>query len=351
MAAGSARATTVHAPSGMVATADHLASSAGVAALRAGGSAVDAAVAAGAVLAVTNQHQCGMGGDLFALVHEPGRPVTALCAAGRAGSGADAVQARVEGLSRLPFHDDIRAVTIPGCVDGWTGAPPPPRAPADRPGARRRHHLRRDGVPRVAAAVRDGPRRPRPRRGRRLPRPGDGGRRQAAHRHPHPPPRGGRRPGGDRGRGPGRVLRRAVRRRAAPARRLAVHPRRPVGVPGRVGGAAAGAGVGPRRPRAPAAVAGLPDAGRGVGGRGPRPARRPLRPGLGPPAGRVGPGGRDRPRRGAGRGGRRRRAADRGAPGRPAGRRSTPTGAAAAPRRRATAAPPCAARSTATGWG
>lgn len=119
MAAGSARATTVHAPSGMVATADHLASSAGVAALRAGGSAVDAAVAAGAVLAVTNQHQCGMGGDLFALVHEPGHPVTALCAAGRAGSGADAVQARVEGLSRLPFHDDIRAVTIPGCVDGW----------------------------------------------------------------------------------------------------------------------------------------------------------------------------------------------------------------------------------------
>jgi gamma-glutamyltranspeptidase / glutathione hydrolase len=119
MAAVSARTTTVHAPSGMVATACHLASSAGVAALRAGGSAVDAAVAAGAVLAVTNQHQCGMGGDLFALVHEPGRPVTALCAAGRAGSGADAVQARVEGLARLPFHDDIRAVTIPGCVDGW----------------------------------------------------------------------------------------------------------------------------------------------------------------------------------------------------------------------------------------
>jgi gamma-glutamyltranspeptidase / glutathione hydrolase len=116
---GSGGTATVHAPSGMVATADHLASSAGVAALRAGGTAADAAVAAGAVLAVTNQHQCGVGGDLFALVHRSGEPVAALCAAGRAGSGADAVQARIEGLSRLPAFGDVRAVTVPGCVDGW----------------------------------------------------------------------------------------------------------------------------------------------------------------------------------------------------------------------------------------
>ncbi|MDD9370281.1 MAG: gamma-glutamyltransferase, partial [Acidimicrobiales bacterium] len=119
MTVDTAGAATAHAPSGMVATADHLASSAGVAALRAGGTAADAAVAAGAVLAVTNQHQCGMGGDLFALVHRPGEPVVALCAAGRAGSGADAVQARVEGLTRLPAAGDVRAVTVPGCVDGW----------------------------------------------------------------------------------------------------------------------------------------------------------------------------------------------------------------------------------------
>jgi gamma-glutamyltranspeptidase/glutathione hydrolase len=103
----------------MVAAVDHLASSAGVAVLRAGGTAADAAVAAGAVLAVTNQQESGMGGDLFALVHRPGEPVAALCAAGRAGSGADAVALRAEGNDRVPPVRDIRCVTVPGCVDGW----------------------------------------------------------------------------------------------------------------------------------------------------------------------------------------------------------------------------------------
>ena len=111
---------TVHAPAGMVASADHLASSAGVGVLRDGGSAVDAALAAAAVLAVTSPHMCGMGGDLFALVHRPGEPVAALCAAGRAGSGADPLQLRVEGYDlHVPAQGDIRAVTVPGCVDGW----------------------------------------------------------------------------------------------------------------------------------------------------------------------------------------------------------------------------------------
>src|ERR671910_218251 len=109
---------TVRAPHGMVAAADHLASSAGVDALRAGGTAADAAVAAGAVLAVTNQHQCGLGGDLFALVARPGEPVAALCAAGRAGSGADAARLRADGLERMPPQGDVRAATVPGCVDG-----------------------------------------------------------------------------------------------------------------------------------------------------------------------------------------------------------------------------------------
>lgn len=103
----------------MVATADQLASSAGLSILRSGGNASDAAIAAAAVLSVTSPQACDLGGDLFALVHRPGEDVTALCAAGRAGSGADALQMRCENLEQIPPRGDIRAVTIPGCVDGW----------------------------------------------------------------------------------------------------------------------------------------------------------------------------------------------------------------------------------------
>jgi gamma-glutamyltranspeptidase/glutathione hydrolase len=116
------RSTTRHAPHGMVASVDHLASAAGVAMLRAGGSAADAAIAASAVLAVTAPHLCGMGGDLFALVHDPrsaGEPPATLNASGRAGSGADPVQLRIEGHTVMPFRHDIRSAPVPGCVDGW----------------------------------------------------------------------------------------------------------------------------------------------------------------------------------------------------------------------------------------
>ena len=110
---------TVHAPNGMVCSVDHLASEAGVSLLRSGGSAADAAVAASAVLAVTTQHMCGMGGDLFALVHHERGAPAALAAVGRAGSGADAGAMRAEGLRAIPMIGDVRAATVPGCVDGW----------------------------------------------------------------------------------------------------------------------------------------------------------------------------------------------------------------------------------------
>ena len=102
----------------MVASADQIASQAGMVAFHRGGNAVDAAIAANAAIAVTSPHLCGLGGDLFAVVHT-GRSVAALNASGRSGSGADPVALRAAGHAEMPFRHDIRSVTVPGCVDGW----------------------------------------------------------------------------------------------------------------------------------------------------------------------------------------------------------------------------------------
>jgi len=112
---------TVVAPAGdgLVCSVDRLASEAGIELLRAGGNAVDAAIATSAALAVTTPHMCGMGGDLFALVHDANGPPSALNASGRAGSGADPDRLRAEGHHEMPFRDDVRSAPVPGCVDGW----------------------------------------------------------------------------------------------------------------------------------------------------------------------------------------------------------------------------------------
>lgn len=110
---------TVSSPDGAVCSVDHHASTAGVTMLRAGGNAVDAAIATSAALAVTTQHMCGLGGDLFALVHHGDATPDCLNSSGRAGSGADPAGLRAEGATTMPFRGDIRSVPVPGCVDGW----------------------------------------------------------------------------------------------------------------------------------------------------------------------------------------------------------------------------------------
>ena len=105
----------------LVATVDHRASSAALGVLADGGTAVDAAIAANAVLGVTQPHQCGMGGDLLALVHRGEGPPACLDATGRAGSGADPGRLLDAGRTTMPYRGDIAAVTVPGCVDGWLG--------------------------------------------------------------------------------------------------------------------------------------------------------------------------------------------------------------------------------------
>lgn len=108
----------VYAPEAMAVSADGLATSAALGVMRRGGSAVDAAIAANAVLTVTLQNQCGLGSDLFALVHRPGKEPRVLAGAGRAGSGANADALRHAGFESMP-PGDINRVTVPGCVDGW----------------------------------------------------------------------------------------------------------------------------------------------------------------------------------------------------------------------------------------
>ena len=108
----------VRAPRAMVATADQLATQAGMSIAALGGNAVDIALAASAAIAVCGPHLNGLGGDLFALVHD-GSEVHALNASGRAGSGADPTALRADGHTTMPLRNDIRTVTVPGFVDGW----------------------------------------------------------------------------------------------------------------------------------------------------------------------------------------------------------------------------------------
>jgi gamma-glutamyltranspeptidase/glutathione hydrolase len=115
------RFSSVRATRAMVASADQIATQAGLRAVAIGGNAVDAAIATNAAIAVTGPHMCGLGGDLFALVHsgDVGGEVHALNATGRAGSGADAAALRDQGHTEMPFALHLQAVTVPGCVDGW----------------------------------------------------------------------------------------------------------------------------------------------------------------------------------------------------------------------------------------
>ena len=104
---------------GVIATAQPLASAAGLRMLLDGGNAIDAAVAAAAVLGVTEPFQTGLGGDCFALIHDPriGR-VYALNASGPAPQAARLEDYLGRGLTAMPEHGPL-SWTVPGCVDGW----------------------------------------------------------------------------------------------------------------------------------------------------------------------------------------------------------------------------------------
>ncbi len=110
----------VYAPHGIVATSQPLASSAGIAVLQKGGNAIDAAIAAAAVLTVTEPMMTGIGGDMFALVWlAKEQRLVALNASGRAGALMTRAELVKRGRTRMPTRG-IETVTVPGALAGWS---------------------------------------------------------------------------------------------------------------------------------------------------------------------------------------------------------------------------------------
>jgi gamma-glutamyltranspeptidase / glutathione hydrolase len=104
---------------GIVATESPLASKAGAAILERGGNAVDAAIAAHAVMTVVAPVWNGIGGDLFAIVYDAkSGKYYGLNASGWAPAAQSIERLRQKGLREMPAHG-IEPVTVPGAVDGW----------------------------------------------------------------------------------------------------------------------------------------------------------------------------------------------------------------------------------------
>lgn len=107
---------------GIVATSHVLASQAGARILERGGSAIDAAIAANAVLGVTEPMMNGIGGDLFLLYWDSKTgKLYGLNASGWAPNGLTIDRLKKKGLTSMP-DAGIDSVTVPGAVDGWSQA-------------------------------------------------------------------------------------------------------------------------------------------------------------------------------------------------------------------------------------
>lgn len=109
----------VYAANGICATSHPLAAAAAVDILKAGGNAVDAAVAGAVLLGICEPQMTGIGGDCFVLLKPPGEDrVLALNGSGRAPAAASAAALRAKGHSAVPLRG-VDAVTLPGAMDAF----------------------------------------------------------------------------------------------------------------------------------------------------------------------------------------------------------------------------------------
>jgi gamma-glutamyltranspeptidase / glutathione hydrolase len=104
---------------GMAATSQPLATATAIRVLQNGGNAVDAAIAANAVLGVVEPMSCGIGGDLFAIVWDAKtQKLHGLNASGRAPASATIDFFKAKGMTEVPTFGPL-SWSVPGCVDGW----------------------------------------------------------------------------------------------------------------------------------------------------------------------------------------------------------------------------------------
>jgi gamma-glutamyltranspeptidase/glutathione hydrolase len=108
----------VYATHAMAATSMPAATLTALDVMRAGGNAMDAAVAAVATLGVIEPQSTGIGGDCFCLWKEPGKPVVALNGSGRAAAAATIDWYEEQGITAIA-EDGPHSVTIPGAVGAW----------------------------------------------------------------------------------------------------------------------------------------------------------------------------------------------------------------------------------------
>lgn len=104
---------------GMAATSHPLATQVAIDILKAGGSAVDAAIAANATLGLMEPTGCGIGGDLFAIVWDANdKELTGLNASGRSPMSLSLEEVRRAAPDGIPYLGPL-TVSVPGAVDGW----------------------------------------------------------------------------------------------------------------------------------------------------------------------------------------------------------------------------------------
>lgn len=108
-----------YASHGMVACAHYLATQAGIHALKQGGNAIDAAIAANATMTVVYPSTCSAGGDIFMLIWDAKtRQLYALNGSGRAPQGMTPELFAGKSMQRIPERGPL-AINVPGAVDGW----------------------------------------------------------------------------------------------------------------------------------------------------------------------------------------------------------------------------------------